>query len=45
MDQLLTTPRLDLQPVQIENIELVHVLWTNSDVRHFLFDERVISLG
>lgn len=30
--------------MQIENVELVHGLWTNSDVRHFLFDERVISL-
>lgn len=44
MDQLLTTPRLDLRPVQIGNVELVHELWTNSDVRHFLFDDRVIPL-
>lgn len=44
MDQLLTTARLALRPVQITDIELVHELWTNSDVRHFLFDERVIPL-
>ena len=44
MNSLLTTSRLDLRPVQIGNVELVHRLWTNSDVRHFLFDERVISL-
>ena len=44
MNQLLTTTRLDLRPVQTEDVELVHELWTNSDVRHFLFDDRVIPL-
>ena len=44
MNPLLKTTRLDLRPVQIGDMELVHELWTNSDVRHFLFDERVIPL-
>ena len=44
MNPLLTTTRLDLRPVQIGNVELAHELWTNSDVRHFLFDDRVIPL-
>ena len=26
------------------DVELIHELWTNSDVRYFLFDDRVISL-
>ena len=30
--------------MQIGNLELVHELWTNSGVRHFLFDDRVIPL-
>ena len=44
MNNGLTTPRLELRPVQIGNVELVHELWTNSGVRHFLFDDRVIPL-
>lgn len=40
----LTTTRLELRPVQIGNVELVHELWTDTHVRHFLFDERVIPL-
>ena len=44
MEQLLTTQRLELRPAQIGDIELIHHLWTNKDVRHFLFDDRVISL-
>jgi RimJ/RimL family protein N-acetyltransferase len=28
----------------LEDILLVHELWTNSHIRHFLFDEREISL-
>ena len=44
MNPLLSTTRLDLRPVQIGDVEVVHALWTNSDVRHFLFDERMIPL-
>ena len=42
-DRLITT-RLELRPVQIGEVELVHELWTDTHVRHFLFDERVIPL-
>lgn len=38
------TPRLRLRPCQLEDLEPVHALWTNDGVRHFLFDDRVISL-
>ena len=30
--------------MRIGDVEVVHELWTNRDVRHFLFDERVIPL-
>ena len=40
----LLTPRLELRPVEIGNVELAHELWTDPHVRHFLFDERVIAL-
>ena len=30
--------------MQIGDVELIHEIWTNSDVRHFLFDDRVIPL-
>ena len=44
MQPVLITPRLELRPVQISSVQLVHSLWTNRDVRYFLFDDRVISL-
>ena len=44
MEPRLTTTRLELRPAQIGDVELVHNLWTNKDVRHFLFDDRVIAL-
>lgn len=40
----LETSRLRLQPGRIEDIERTHALWTNNHVRHFLFDDRVITL-
>jgi RimJ/RimL family protein N-acetyltransferase len=40
----LGTTNLRLQPCRIEDVPLVHALWTNEHVRHFLFDDRVISL-
>lgn len=43
MKQVLTTARLELRPAQIDDVQLAHSLWTNSHVRHFLFDDRVIS--
>ena len=44
MNQILITQRLELRPVQIGDVEVAHELWTDRDVRHFLFDERVIPL-
>ncbi|HEY9635279.1 MAG TPA: GNAT family N-acetyltransferase [Coleofasciculaceae cyanobacterium] len=43
MSCVLETTRLQLRPCQIEDIQLVHTLWTNDCVRYFLFDNRVIS--
>ena len=38
------TDRLWLRPSRVEDLEPLHALWTNDHVRHFLFDDRVISL-
>lgn len=38
------TDRLWLRPSRVEDVEPLHALWTNHHVRHFLFDDRVISL-
>lgn len=43
MNPRLTTPRLDLRTIQIEDLQLAHTFWTNAEVRRFLFDDRVIS--
>ena len=43
MSCVLETSRLQLRPCQIEDIQLVHALWTNDRIRYFLFDNRVIS--
>jgi RimJ/RimL family protein N-acetyltransferase len=43
MTCVLETTRLQLRPCQIEDVQLVHTLWTNDCVRYFLFDNRVIS--
>jgi RimJ/RimL family protein N-acetyltransferase len=40
---VLETTRLQLRPCQIEDIQLAHTLWTNDNIRYFLFDNRVIS--
>ena len=44
VNQVLTTTRLELRSVQIGDVEVVHELWTDEHVRHFLFDERVMPL-
>lgn len=44
MKRELETDRLRLCPCRIEDIELLYSLWVNEHVRHFLFDDRVISL-
>ncbi|MBD1891468.1 MULTISPECIES: GNAT family N-acetyltransferase [unclassified Coleofasciculus] len=43
MSCVLETSRLQLRPCQIEDIQLIHTLWTSDRVRSFLFDNRVIS--
>ena len=43
MSYVLETAKLQLRPCQIEDIQLVHTLWTNDRIRFFLFDNRVIS--
>ena len=43
MSCVLETTRLQLRPCQIEDIQIVHTLWTSDRVRSFLFDNRVIS--
>jgi RimJ/RimL family protein N-acetyltransferase len=40
---LLHTDRLHLRPCQLEDIDVLHKLWCDADVRRFLFDDRQIS--
>ena len=40
----LTTQRLDLRSIKVEDLQLAHDLWTNAEVRRFLFDDREILL-
>ena len=40
----LQTTRLRLQPCRMEDLEAVYKLWTDQHVRHFLFDDKVISI-
>lgn len=44
MSHLLRTERLSLRPCQVDDLDAVHQLWTESDVRRFLFDDRQISV-
>jgi ribosomal-protein-alanine N-acetyltransferase len=39
----LVTERLDLRPCGAELLDALYQLWTDADVRRFLFDDRVIS--
>ena len=41
----LQTERLRLRPCRSTDEKSVHALWTNEKIRHFLFDERIISLA
>ncbi|MEO1211046.1 MAG: GNAT family N-acetyltransferase [Cyanobacteria bacterium J06638_20] len=43
MSHLLHTERLSLRPCQISDLEAVHQLWTEADVRRFRFDDRHIT--
>ncbi|MBW4559700.1 MAG: GNAT family N-acetyltransferase [Mojavia pulchra JT2-VF2] len=44
MTHLLHTQRLSLRPCQIDDLDSLHQLWTEADIRRFLFDDRQISL-
>jgi [ribosomal protein S5]-alanine N-acetyltransferase len=39
----LNTLRLTLQPVTIDDVDTLHRLWTDPDVRRYLWDDQVIS--
>ena len=39
----LSTERLELVPVTAAHVEFLHRLWTDPDVRRFLWDDRVIG--
>lgn len=43
MSCVLETIRLQLRSCQIEDVQIVHMLWINDCIRYFLFDNRVIS--
>ncbi|PMB50882.1 GNAT family N-acetyltransferase [Fischerella thermalis CCMEE 5205] len=40
---LLHTDRLHLRPCQLEDLDILHELWCDADIRRFLFDDRQIS--
>lgn len=44
MNSELQTARLWLAPCKLEDLALVHSLWTNEQIKHFLFDDQAISL-
>lgn len=44
MSHLLTTPRLQLRPCQADDLLAVYALWTNEQIRYYLFDNRLIAL-
>lgn len=43
MSQLLHAERLSLRPCQMSDLNGLHQLWTEVDVRRFLFDDRQIT--
>jgi [ribosomal protein S5]-alanine N-acetyltransferase len=38
------TGRLELRPCRMDDLQIIHQLWTNDHIRHFLFDNQIISL-
>jgi ribosomal-protein-alanine N-acetyltransferase len=44
MDLVLETPRLQLRPIGPDDLEVLHRLWTDPDVRRFLWDDIVIPV-
>jgi RimJ/RimL family protein N-acetyltransferase len=43
MSQILHTEQLMLQPCTLDDLDAVHLLWTDPDIRRYLFDDRTIS--
>ncbi|MBD1914728.1 MULTISPECIES: GNAT family N-acetyltransferase [Cyanophyceae] len=43
MSQILHTDHLMLRPSTVADLDAVHMLWTDPDIRRFLFDDRPIS--
>ncbi|NJK50896.1 GNAT family N-acetyltransferase [Candidatus Gracilibacteria bacterium] len=43
MTYWLRTERLHLRPCQIEDLDFLHELWIDADIRRYLFDDRIIS--
>lgn len=43
MPQILHTERLTLRPCTLADLDAVHELWTDPDIRRFLFDDRTLS--
>ena len=41
--QNILTPRLTLRPFTLEDVDVVHALWTDPDVRRYLWDNVVIA--
>ena len=44
MKMTITTARLSLSPMTLDDLEAVHSLWTDPGVRRFLFDDQVIPI-
>ncbi|MFQ4138872.1 GNAT family N-acetyltransferase [Nodosilinea sp. PGN35] len=43
MSQILHTERLMLRPCTLADLDAVHALWTDPEIRRFLFDDRNLS--
>jgi ribosomal-protein-alanine N-acetyltransferase len=43
MTAIITTDRLCLRPLSLDDLEPLHALWTDPSVRRFLFDDQIIS--
>src|SRR5258705_1198474 len=42
MSVLLNTGRLTLRPISSDDVDALHALWTDPDVRRYLWDDRII---
>jgi len=43
MTIVLNTQRLNMTPIQVSDAEQLHVLWTDPEVRRYLWDDKVVS--